>query len=518
MVNNLKLTNQVIKYLVYGLIVYTLFAYVPQKKLPTTDLLLMSGVIIVSFIILDILTPTNYSENSENFDQLYEHLDVDAVNQELSDDIESEDENVESEDENVESEDQSGVSVNYLVSNKPEIIKSLQNKKVIDEDDITELYQICNDRDECSNKFLEMLNNNKINNEELLELNIVFGLGKYNTLQELYLQERLNRDQSLEIAYAISSNSKTLSKGIIQKYLKNNLINTDDHDKLVESLEMTDDNNEGRNYLANMIKNDLINTLNAKIINEKCSSSSMDSCTIQINKFKTDKLINNSQAVSLLKGYNKPGINDIVYDNSDFGSISNEHDVGSINEQTDLGNVNFNDKLLSDDKMIKQSKSIVEGKDNNFNNIDEEIEENKFDLDEFNKRFEMSKANQSEYKQKLNEEYKKYLNIRASKKYNKDHDMKYSIYSNKQTQPLGQFSKDFTNSFDHGFSYLQTDKWSVPEYDNSVCKIDEKCNYCEEDYEGYPVDVSKWNYSRKVLPRDNINIQYIKDKLNTGNI
>ena len=34
-----KLTNQVIKYLVYGLIVYTLFAYVPQKQLPMTDLL-----------------------------------------------------------------------------------------------------------------------------------------------------------------------------------------------------------------------------------------------------------------------------------------------------------------------------------------------------------------------------------------------------------------------------------------------------------------------------------------------
>ena len=402
MVNNLKLTNQVIKYLVYGLIVYTLFAYVPQKKLPTTDLLLMSGVIIVSFIILDILTPTNYSEN---FDQLYEHLDVDAVNEELSSDVESEEENVESETED-EAENQSGVSVNYLVSNKPEIIKSLQNKKVIDEDDITELYQICNDKDACTAKFLEMLNNNKINNEELLELNIVFGLGKYNTLQELYLQERLDRDQSLEIAYAISSNSKTLSEAIIQKYLKNNLINTDDHDKLIENLEMTDDINEGRNYLGNMIKNDLINTLNAKIINEKCSSSSMDSCTIQINKFKSDKLINNSQAVSLLKGYNKPGINDIVYDNSDFGSISNEYNVGSINEQTDLGNVKFNEKLLTDDKMIKQSKSIVEGKDNKFTNIDEEVEEDKFDLDEFNRKFEMSKANQSEYKQKLNEEYK----------------------------------------------------------------------------------------------------------------
>ena len=34
-----KLTNQVIKYLVYGLIVYTLFSYVPQKQLPVTDII-----------------------------------------------------------------------------------------------------------------------------------------------------------------------------------------------------------------------------------------------------------------------------------------------------------------------------------------------------------------------------------------------------------------------------------------------------------------------------------------------
>ena len=121
-----------------------------------------------------------------------------------------------------------------------------------------------------------------------------------------------------------------------------------------------------------------------------------------------------------------------------------------------------------------------------FTNIDEEVEEDKFDLDEFNKRFEMSKADQSEYKQKLNEEYKKYLDVKASKKYSKDHDMKYSIYSNRQTEPLGQFSKDFTNNFDHGFSYLQTDKWNVPEYDNSVCKIDAKCDYCEDDFTWLP--------------------------------
>ena len=315
--------------------------------------------------------------------------------------------------------------------------------------------------------------------------------------------------------------------------MKNNIINNDDYNKIISDLNLDDDNNEGRSYISNMIINDIITTKNAKIINDKCFSSSMDSCSIQINKFKKDKLLNDSQAISILKGFNKPGINDVIYDNNDFGSISNEYKVGSVNEQTDLGNVKFKNELLSDDDLLKQSKSRDNNK--NFNNIDinsEDIEENedssedknndneenKFDLDEFNKAFDSNKKNKKEEKQKINEKYRKYLNVKSSKKYNKNNDMKYSVYSDRQTEPLGSFSKDFTNTFEHGYTYLQTDKWNAPDYDNTVCKIENKCNICEEDYEGYPVDVSKWNHSRKILPRDNININYIKDKLNTGNV
>ena len=82
----------------------------------------------------------------------------------------------------------------------------------------------------------------------------------------------------------------------------------------------------------------------------------------------------------------------LVYDNSDFGSISNEYVVGSVNEQTDLGNVKFDNKLLKDEKLIKQSKS---GNTKKFNNIDidsENNEEDNADLsDKFNKAFEKNK-------------------------------------------------------------------------------------------------------------------------------
>lgn len=529
--NNLKFTNQVIKYLVYGLIVYTLFSYVPQKQLPSSDIILMTTVIIVSFIILDFLTPAGYEEN---FDQLYENLDVDAIDniEQENNDI-SENEEQENDTTDNKKNENSGISVSYINSNKPEILKKLQNNKVLDENEINNILKLCSDKDECNKKFLDLLNNNKINNDELLELYIAFGLNKYNTLQELYLQERLTSEQALEIAYAISSNSKLFSEAIVKKYLKNNIINNDDYNKIISDLNLDDDNNEGRSYISNMIINDIITTKNAKIINDKCFSSSMDSCSIQINKFKKDKLLNDSQAISILKGFNKPGINDVIYDNNDFGSISNEYKVGSVNEQTDLGNVKFKNELLSDDDLLKQSKSRDNNK--NFNNIDinsEDIEENedssedknndneenKFDLDEFNKAFDSNKKNKKEEKQKINEKYRKYLNVKSSKKYNKNNDMKYSVYSDRQTEPLGSFSKDFTNTFEHGYTYLQTDKWNAPDYDNTVCKIENKCNICEEDYEGYPVDVSKWNHSRKILPRDNININYIKDKLNTGNV
>ena len=477
-------TSQFIKYLVYGLIVNLLFSYIPQKQLPKSDIILMISVIILSFIFLDFLSPyENFSAKNNN--NIIENLDI------TTDQIENED--TENEDNN---------DVEFIISNKPEILKNLQNKKILDEEEINEILEICKDKQECNNKFLSLLNNNKINNDELLELYVAFGLNNYNIVQELYLQERINKEQSLEIAYSISSNSRTLIKAVIDKYLQNNEISKNDYDKLLKNINLVEDNNEGRSYVANMIKNNLLNSKDAKIINEKCSSSSMDSCVIQINKYKKDKLINDSQSISILKGYNKPGTNDLINDNTQFGSISNEYDIGSINEQTDLGEVRFSNNLLSDDELLKQSKSLNE---KSFDNIDKKEDESNEDfVKKFNKSIE-TKNN-------------KYKESKTSSLYDIHSDMNYSIYSEKQSEPLGKFSSDFTNKFEHGFDYLKTNKWKPPQYESNICKIDDKCSYCDDDYDGYPVDVSKWNYSRKILPRDNINIKYIEDKLNKGNI
>ena len=130
----------------------------------------------------------------------------------------------------------------------------------------------------------------------------------------------------------------------------------------------------------------------------------------------------------------------------------------------------------------------------------------------------MKKIKNQNIKQKINKKYKKFLNVNASNKYDMHSDMNYSIYSESQTEPLGKFSKDFTNNFDHGFSYLQTDKWKPPEYDNTVCKIEKNVTIVKKIMKDIPLMLANGTIQEKILPRDNINVKYIEDKLNTGNI
>jgi len=490
--------NKLIKYLVYGLIVYTLFEYVPQKKLPSSDIFIMISIIIISFIILDILTPTNYYNNSHN--QVIENLDVPVL---FNDDkIENED----NDDDNDDDIDDSDYDNKYINLIKPQIIKDFEDKKILTNNETDEIINLCSNKNNCFNKIKELLNNKKINNDQFIELRIAFGLDKLSDLQELYLQERLTKEQAFNIAIIIDSDSKQFIKAILQKYVHENIINQQDSNKIYNNLELKEDDNIGRSYLANMIKDNLLIPINAKLIDDKCSSSSMDSCAIQLNKFLKDKNINTVQAVAILKGYNKPGLNNLMHDNSYYGSISNDSELKGIETNADYGDINANDMLLEDEELLKQSKSIVtppnsDNIENNLQNIDSQnINSQNIDLKK------MLKFASDVITDETNE------NDKYS--YNYTNDMKYSIYTDEQHNPLGKYNKDFNNNFINGNSYLATDKWKVPEYDNPTCKLEENCNTCEEDYEGYPVDVSKWDYTRKILPRDNININYIQDKLN----
>jgi hypothetical protein len=93
-------------------------------------------------------------------------------------------------------------------------------------------------------------------------------------------------------------------------------------------------------------------------------------------------------------------------------------------------------------------------------------------------------------------------------------DMKYSQISSCMYTPLGKYDSTMSNSFEYGYAYLNTDKWRVPMPKPPVCKTSTSCTVCPTNTSGYPVDVKEWNSASKIMPPDNISIDYLK-KLNS---
>lgn len=97
-----------------------------------------------------------------------------------------------------------------------------------------------------------------------------------------------------------------------------------------------------------------------------------------------------------------------------------------------------------------------------------------------------------------------------------DDDMKYNQLTPEQMQPMGTYDNTFTNKWDHGFTYLNTSKWAPPQRKTPVCKTDARCPVCPVATLGYPVGVLEYDDSRKVMPPDNINVNYVKEQLNNS--
>ena len=97
-----------------------------------------------------------------------------------------------------------------------------------------------------------------------------------------------------------------------------------------------------------------------------------------------------------------------------------------------------------------------------------------------------------------------------------NNDMRYSQLTDSQMQPLGSNDMTMNNTWDNDYVLLNTDKWKVPQSSPYKCKQEKECPICPSLTSGYPVNVKDFNNARKVMPPDNINIDYIKDKLNSG--
>jgi len=73
-----------------------------------------------------------------------------------------------------------------------------------------------------------------------------------------------------------------------------------------------------------------------------------------------------------------------------------------------------------------------------------------------------------------------------------------------------------TGSFEYGYSFLPPEKWfPVPPFP-PVCVTEKQCPVCPTLSSSDSVNLKDWDDSRRVTPPDQINVDYITDKLNSG--
>jgi hypothetical protein len=77
-------------------------------------------------------------------------------------------------------------------------------------------------------------------------------------------------------------------------------------------------------------------------------------------------------------------------------------------------------------------------------------------------------------------------------------EMQKSQLSDIQTNPVGNSDTTLSNKFDHGFSYLDTDRWRLPMPRPPVCVTDNKCEVCPTPTTGYHTDLKEWDSSRYI--------------------
>ncbi len=631
----------ILKYLVYGMIVYILFTYVPQVKMPLSDVMVITIVIMMTYIFLDLLVPQT---KLERFDMDF----TDSINpnssSEETGDVSGNDPQYSS-NADPESNDISGSSNvdetnNYqFSSNDNSADTSLTVAEILvgsgmSTDEISVLLQSCNtDKQECYEKINTLKNDELISSTEfdtLVEILIgtkttfeklvdnldltdeeksqMLSTCKFsktdcitlineltiNEEQKIELLDELDNMYDSEYLLAISSLSEEekqtirdsctdiLSKcsNTIESFsgmndnIKELLLTSynltavqeesiENSDKkvnvvedkmlpivikLLKEYEMT---KESISNLHNLCKNNsekCVNKLNemqlSGVLNNKAKiiinvlyglndyinlapiiiDSSLNAtqilelsyvcnknipvsmCTSVLNKFLSAGLITDTQSEDILDKLRKlnTGLNiqgsEIVNQLLENGDISTKEGAdihltcslkNSQNCKQTLKQLTLNGKITEN-----QMRQILRSY-----NISDMI-----DLD--SKQF-GSISNESELGSRYANKLQSLNNAYG------ESEMKYSQLDPNMHKPLGEYTNDFNNSFEYGYAYLNTSKWSVPMYRPPVCKTDDNCKVCATATSGYPVDVKEWNNSRKIMPPDNINTEYI-NKLNEG--
>ena len=87
--------------------------------------------------------------------------------------------------------------------------------------------------------------------------------------------------------------------------------------------------------------------------------------------------------------------------------------------------------------------------------------------------------------------------------YNEDVQTNYNDdagFTSQELKPLGQNGNGFTNSWDHDYILLNTDKWAPALKPPPVCKTEKKCPVCPNLTSGYPLMLRDFDSTRKITP------------------
>ena len=88
------------------------------------------------------------------------------------------------------------------------------------------------------------------------------------------------------------------------------------------------------------------------------------------------------------------------------------------------------------------------------------------------------------------------------------------VYNDYNRLPL---SEDTGNmDYEYGYTFMPPEKWYPTPPNPPVCVSEKKCPVCPVYTEGTNLELKQWNDSRRVTQPDNMNVAFIRDKLNTG--
>ena len=266
----------------------------------------------------------------------------------------------------------------------------------------------------------------------------------------------------------------------------NNRLNNKKCSKLNNSLEHFDDiNNDNTNILQNKYNFDGIITKD--IID--------DVITDLDNSDKNKQIIDKLQEMSKKDEKFKTLISVIETNKDRVKDINNIDSQKIINLVEDVYNKNKNQQ---DKKLSKYFENNIKDNDSKTDtlscNCEDKIEK---------------------YLEKLFKEGK-YFDKNGLLQNVMNNDMRYSQLTDTQMQSLGTNDITMNNSWENDYVLLNTEKWKVPVTNPYKCKQEKECPICPSLTTGYPVNLKEFNNARKIMPPDNINIDYIKDKLNSG--